>query len=450
MAKKKEKNEPADDQRKSRKDELREQKQAEQIRQIRIAAVIVAVLLGVVLLVALVNEFFIAPNREVATVNSDSITLGEFQERVKVERAQRIIGLENQLEAVGGDVGTLQQFAGQTILDLQDSEGLGQATIDRMVEEIIIRQEAEARGISVDAAVVDEWIASSYNYFGGESPTPLPEPTETIAPTPSVTLIPTAVITDIIPTAVPAPTLEPAPTSPPPTPVSEEYFQQELNDLLGQLKDLGVSESSYRELIAARIYQEELMDAVAEEQAISPDALQANLLILAFNDEAEANEAFSEANSSDFLTVWNTVRSQPADLAAENQSTANAVEFTWRTQTSLEQTIGAEAAELAFTLPIDVPSTVLQLPGSEDNPTYLIIMVNGRESRPMPEQEYEELKQAALIEIITAVMNSDAVNVKESWRSRIPTVPVLDAKFLAAATATPVQVEPETGTPDTQ
>ncbi len=93
MAKKKEKNELADDQRKSRKDELREQKQEEQVRQIRIAAIIVAVLLGVVLLVALVNELLIAPNREVATVNSESITIGEFQERVKVERAQRIIGL---------------------------------------------------------------------------------------------------------------------------------------------------------------------------------------------------------------------------------------------------------------------------------------------------------------------------------------------------------------------
>ncbi len=347
-------------------------------------------------------------------------------------------------------MGTLQQFAGQTILDLQDAEGLGQATIDRMVEEAIIRQEAEARGISVDETVIDEWIAASYNYFGGEAPTPLPEPTETIAPTPSVTLIPTAVITDIVPTAVPAPTLEPAPTSPPPTPVSEEYFQQELNDLLGQLNDLGVSESSYRDLIAARIYQEELMDAVAAEQEISSEVLHANLLILAFNDEAEANEALAEASSGDFLTVWNTIRSQPVDLNAENPSSANAVEFPWRTQSSLEQTIGEEAAELAFTLPVDVPSNILQLPGSEENPTYLIIMANGRELREMPEQEFEALKQTALIEIITAVMNADSVDIKESWRNRIPTVPVLDAKFLAAATATPVQVEPEPETDASQ
>lgn len=450
MAKKKEKNQPVDDQRKSRKDELREQKQAEQVRQIRIAAIIVAVILGVVLLVALVNEFIIAPNREVATVNSEAITLREFQERVKVERAQRIIGLETQLEAVGGDIGTLQQFAGQTILELQDGEGLGQATIDRMVEETIIRQEAQARGVVVDDSVIDDWIANSYNYFGGEAPTPLPEPTETIAPTPSVTMIPTAVITDVLPTAVPVPTLEPAPTSPPPTPVSEEFFQQELNDLLGQLRDLGVSESNYRDLIAAQIYQDELLDAVAAEQEISSEALHANLLILVFDDEAEANEVLAEANSGDFLTVWNTIRSQPVDLTGEDQSTASAVEFPWRTKNSLEQTIGAEAAELAFTLPIDVPSTVLQLPGSEESPTYLIILANGREVREMPEQEFEALKQAALIDIITTIMNGDSVDVNESWRNRIPTVPVLDAKFLAAPTATPVQVEPETESDVTQ
>ncbi len=450
MAKKKEKNEPADGQRKSRKDELREQKHEEQVRQIRIAAIIVAAILGVVLLVALVNEFIIAPNREVATVNSEAITLRQFQERVKVERAQRIIGLETQLEAVGGDIGTIQQFAGQTILELQDGESIGQTTIDRMVEETIMRQEAQSRGITVDDSAIDEWIAASYNYFGGEAPTPLPEPTATIAPTPSVTMIPTAVITEVVSTAVPVPTLEPAPTSPPPTPVSEEYFQQELNDLLAQLNDLGISEASYRDLIASQIYQEKLLDAVAEEQEISPEALHANLLILAFNDEAEANEALLEVSSGDFLTVWNTIRSQPIDLTGENQSTANAVEFPWRTQNSLEQTIGAEAAELAFALPIDVPSTVLQLPGSEENPTYLIIMANGREMREMPEQEFESLKQAALIDILTAIMNGDGVDINESWRNRIPTVPVLDAKFLAAPTATPVQVEPETESDETQ
>lgn len=421
MAKKKEKNEPVDNQRISRKDELKAQKQDEQLRQIRIAVIIVAVLLGAVLLVALINEFFIAPNREVATVNSDTITMREFQERVKVERAQRIIGLETQLEAVGGDVGTLQQFAGQTILELQDAEGLGQSTIDRMIEETIIRQEAEARGITVTDADIDAWVGASYNYFGGDSPTPLPEPTATIAPTPSVTLIPTAVITEVVPTAIAQPTLEPGPTSPPPptaTPVSEEYFQQELNDLLDQLKGLGVSETSYRSLIASRIYQEQLLDTIAVEQEISQEALHANLLILAFSDEAEANAALAEASSGDFLTVWNTIRSQPADLDPENPSTANAVEFPWRTQTSLEQTIGIEAAELAFTLPINVPSAVIQLPGSEEDPTYLILLTNGRELRTMPEQEYDTLKQAALIEIITAVMNGDSVDISESSRVR--------------------------------
>ena len=148
MAKKKETT-TNESQRQSRKEVLLARKQAEQTRQIRLGVGIVGGLLIVIFLAAIINELVIAPNRAVAIVNDEEISLSDWQDRVRFERAQRIILLENQLEAFQGNVGIVQQFAGQTINELLQTEQLGQAALNQMIDEVIIRQAAEARGIVV-------------------------------------------------------------------------------------------------------------------------------------------------------------------------------------------------------------------------------------------------------------------------------------------------------------
>ena len=192
MAKKKEQTPDEVAQRQSRKEILLARKQEQQMRRIRLGAYIVGGLLLLVLLVGLVNEFLIVPNRAVAVVNGEEISLSQWRDRVTYERAQRIVFLENQYEAFDGNVGIIQQFAGQSINDLLDSEGLGQAVLNQMVDEVVIRQAAQERGISVSEADIDTYIGESFNYFNGESPTPFPTATATIMPTPSLTPIPTA------------------------------------------------------------------------------------------------------------------------------------------------------------------------------------------------------------------------------------------------------------------
>ena len=144
-----------DAQRQSRKEVLLARKQAQQTRQIRIGVAAVGGLLLFVFLAAIVNELIIAPNRAVAIVNEQEISLKDWQDRVRFERAQRIILLENQLEAFQGNVGVVQQFAGQAINDLLQADLLGQNTLNQMIDELVIQQAAEARGITVTDADVD-------------------------------------------------------------------------------------------------------------------------------------------------------------------------------------------------------------------------------------------------------------------------------------------------------
>jgi len=438
--------------RQSRKDILRARKEAEQKRQIMWAVGGVAGLLILVLIVALVNEFILTPNRAVATVNGEEITIRQWEDRVRYERAQRIVSLENQLEAFGGDVGIIQQFMGQTIVELQDNAALAEGILGQMTDEALLRQAAEARGLTVTDAELDEEIGSFFNYFGGELPTPLPEPTETIAPTPSLTPIPTAVITDVVPTNTPPPTLEPAPaeTAPTATPVSKESFDEQLGDLLTQLKDLGVDEATFREVIRNQMVVVKLADALAEEQALPTEAPHASIFLLSFDTEADANEALAMAQTDSFLAVWNGIRSAPADAET---TTGTASELLWRTQDTLTSAVGAEAAEAAFVLPPGVPSSVYTQQVDAETTRYHLFQVSGREVRELPAATIENAKSSLLSVFLTEQSTIGSVELFENWRNRVPSQPVLDPKFLAQPT--PVPTDPAASdetipaTPDT-
>ena len=163
--------------RQSRKEQLIARKHEQQVRNLRIAGVVVLVLIAIVIAVALVNELFLTPDRPVATVGDQTIALHDWQERVTYERAQRIIFLENQLEAFGGDVGIVQQFGGSVINELLDPEGLGENVLNVMAEELVICDAVAERGLEISDADVQDEINVNFGFFGdGVSPTGTPPP----------------------------------------------------------------------------------------------------------------------------------------------------------------------------------------------------------------------------------------------------------------------------------
>ncbi len=437
--------------RESRKEILRKRKQDQQLRQIRIGVAAVVALVLLVVIVGLVVELVVAPNRTVAEISFVDATLGvtgerkislrEWQDRVVYERAQRIIFLETQLEAFGGDVGLIQQFAGQTILDLQDAELLGQNTLDLMVEEAIIREASEARGITVTDADVNEALGEAFGYYGGGLPTPMPTATQTAVPTPSLTPIPTPVITEVVPTAVPSPTPTTGPTSTPgptATPVSEEAFQERLGEEIARLRDYNVKEETFREYVRTQLYRERLTEALAEEANLQTEAEQASIYVLTFATEADANEALAMIETEGYLTVWNTVRSTPVDSETAFFPGARALENIWRTQGDLASIYNEEIAVAAFSLPVGQASDVLVRSGAaEEQPDqYLIIQVSGREERELAQNTIDQLK-AQLLDTYVRSQVAQGVQLYENWRSRVPSQPILDPIFLTQPTPAP-------------
>jgi hypothetical protein len=93
-------------------------------------------------------------------------------------------------------------------------------------------------------------------------------------------------------------------------------------------------------------------------------------------------------------------------------------------------------AALAFDLPVDEPSDVIAVDNGDDTTTYYLIMVSGREERELSESEYQT-RQEELLQTFADEQLTGTLQLNELWRSSVPTLPVLDSKFLAAPTATP-------------
>ena len=187
MAKDKKTNEAEEQPRENRRERLLKRRQAEQMRQLKLGAWIVLGLIAVIIITGIVVEFIVVPNQAVADVGDGQVSLNEWQEMVKFQRAQLIAAVESQYEDFLGDAEDpteqqqqdalrfVQQFSGREIVLLaQQYEQLGEFVLDQMVDDELIRQGAAERGITVTDEEIDARIGERYNFFDGESPTPFP------------------------------------------------------------------------------------------------------------------------------------------------------------------------------------------------------------------------------------------------------------------------------------
>lgn len=443
---------PSEDrQRQSRKEILIARKEANQTRQINLAIGFVVLLLLVVLVTGLVYVFVITPSAPVANVNGTEITMKDWRERVSLQRAQLILGVEDLAEAVEQDIGQVQQFANQQLLLLtQESERLGQIVLDQMIDEELILKEAGARGISVSEGEIQRELEESFGYFGGASPTQQPTATDTAEPTPSLTPIPTAIITELLPTNTPFPTFTPGPSATPfptPTAVSEEAFNELFKETSDRLADLGVTEDDLRQLIRAQLYRERLLEALVSDAELAEEEEQASFFYLQFGSEEEAEDAVELIEADGYDTFWNTIRSMPPDPEAESSTIAN--EIIWRTWDNISLLFDESISSAAFETPIDEVSAVILVPGltEEEEDRYYIILVTGRDVRPLSDTAIQTAEQ----ELMNSWLQSNRVVGVESferWRSNIPVLPAIDTRFLVPPTPTPfiaLEETPELG-----
>jgi len=409
----------------------RERRQIRLIRGIALA--------GVLIVVGLLTYGYLRLNvfqlREpVAEVNGETIRTGEWQERVKFQRAQ-MLNTYNQYtffqQSFGMDYSQQMQ---EIAFNLSSPETVGQQALDQMIDDILIRQEAEKRGISVSAQEVETSIRENFNFFPDGTPTATVTPTEVSFPTltsqqltlyPSTSTPTEAAAATVTPTATQDPGATPQPTSttapatpspvpqPPtasPTPFTLEGFQTEFKTTLDNFATYGISEKTIRSIYEAQLYREKLQAELTKELTPSDDQVWARHILV--ETEEEANAIYDRLQKGeDFAEI-------AKELSKDTGSGAVGGDLGWFGKGAMV----APFEEVAFSLKVGEISKPVKTDFG-----YHIIQVLGHQENPLNATQFDQKKQTVFSDWLTAAKEAATLTTYETWKQVVPTEPALTA-----------------------
>lgn len=392
---------------------------------------------GIVVVLGLLGYGYLRINvlqlREpVAEVNGVKITSGEWQERVRFQRAQ-MLNIYNQYLLYQQNFGfDYSQQLGEIQSMLQLPETVGQQVLDQMRDEILIRQEAEKRGITVSPEEIENSFHENFGYFPNGSPTPTITPTEfsfptltsqqltlspsTSTPTEASTPTPEATATND-PSMTPTPTAPASPTPVPelptatPTPYTLEGFQTDYEKMLEDYKSYNISEKTIRSVYETDLLRKKLMDELTKDIPQSEEQVWARHILV--ETEVEAKAAYNLLQQgADFAQLART-------SSKDTGSGANGGDLGWFGKGTMVPPF--EAA--AFSQKIgEIGEPVKSDFG------YHIIQVLDRQELPLNATQYEQKKQTSFDEWLTASREEATVTTFDIWRERIPTEPALQVQ----------------------
>jgi len=409
---------------------------------------LVALVIGVALLI----DQVIIPNQSVATVNGQAITVSDFRDRVRFERAriaQEIDSFVVQLQSFGfTDEQINQQFQQEpyrTLLnELNFPDQLGRRVLDDMVEDTLIAQEAERRNITVS----DELIETEVNEFFGFNPTqvaligvePTVTPTPTITPTPFVS-----------PTPSPTPTETPQPSATPEEEPTEAPTDEAAADATpdGEATADPEAESSPfptleptntplpEEQRATRVAQfednQQAFETYIRQQAqLGAGAIDAFFRRQALR-EAVAEAVVGEQTTATYVNARHILvetEEQAQDIKAALDAGASFADLARASST--DQGSGANGGELdwgpASQYVDEFRDAVLSLPiGEISDPVesqfgFHIIQVRAREERELTETEQEQQAQRLFTEWVEQERDAqeENIDIAGNWPDYVP------------------------------
>ena len=237
----------------TRKEHGLRRRDVEATRRLIIGLTVVGVLFVGLIAAGLIQELVLKPHQPVATVDGTSITSQDYAKRVLFSWYQ----------------------SGQPVQDPQSSSI---QVLDQMIDDVLIREQAKAKGITVTGDEVTEAVEKNFGYYRVP---PTPFPTATAAPTATPAPSPTP---GGEPTATPAPTFTPYPTS---TPVTLESYQDTYKQYLTRLQDTtGMTEADFRHLVETDLLRQKLYDQLSATVPTTEEQIQVSHILVAIRTPA--------------------------------------------------------------------------------------------------------------------------------------------------------------------
>jgi len=370
-------------------------------RALIISVIALAVIVVGVLATGLIIEHVVKARAPVAVVNGVPIRAGDFQARarfIRVQLTQRLAQMRAERQSVdtsqeGADYflnyldGQITQLEQQ--LSLANAQAIGEQALDSLILYELARQEADRRGIVVTEDEVQRDLELGFGYdrsaASADDASATPSATEVISP---------AIVSE--PTA---------------TPISAEEFQARYEQVLTELlKPNKISERQYRSWVAGDLLVERLREAMAAE--LPAEQEQFKLRLLTVQDEQLAQELAARLDAGESMDTFSE------EFEAAQETPGYVTELEWFPRGLLEDGLGTELTELAFTLPVGAHSSAFPSP---DGGYYYIIEVLGREVRPLDEAARKELANRAFEAWFT--LQKETVVEYRDYQALVPTEP---------------------------
>ena len=451
----------------TRKQHSRIDRERRQRRWIFIGTIIVVATVLITITIGIVLEQIIKPRQPVAEVGDTIITTSEFQSYTRYRRFQLVneyLGTYQYVTQLG-DPNSLSYFEPylQQIQSELDPEILGLNMVNQMVENEIIRKEAQRLGIEVPREEVEEMVqASIFQYYPDGTPTPIP--TDPMIPTPTLsdlqkTLLPptpTTIVTDTLSETtsivesqseneenleeeengepvgeeeeIPTPTLLPTAILPTPTIYTERAFQQNYDEYFSYLRSYSrVDEEVIFEYYENLILREKVSDAVITDLPQEEEKLWArHILFRDFETGKEQADAFLDRINAgeDFVTVAEELSSS----ASEDEQGIQSIVFEdlgWFGEGMMVEAFEAAAQALEVG---EISEPV------ETSFGWHVIQLLGRDVQPKTKQNLDQLQEQRFQAWLAEKRAEYEVNISPDWVSLVPEEPEIPQQALIQPT----------------
>lgn len=331
-------------------------KEARQNRIILIAVGVLIAVIVVVLGIGIVRELIIKPGQPVAIVNNVKIPTDDFQDMVNYNRYNLYLNISNlqngidDLRASPEDNEFLISFYEQQLGQLQSSLSLvPQDTLDDLIDDELIRQQAEEEGLTVTPAEVEQAITEDIRQA------------LTVAPQEPLTG------TEQLPT---------------PTPVSQEQIDEVYNSILDNMK---LSDKSFRAIIERSLLRGKLQELLASR--VPTTGLVANVQLIQTETEQNAVTAMERIEAGeDFAIVAQEVSTDT--VTAEGGGNVG-----WVTTEQLSARYGEDLDAFVFSHEVGKLGIV------ESNGMFYVVLVLERdENGPLPSDVLTQRQNSALFD----------------------------------------------------
>jgi peptidyl-prolyl cis-trans isomerase D len=404
-------------------------------RQVAIVRTVALAMIGVVLLLigyGYLDTNYLRLRKPVAEVNGEKIMLATFNERVQLQRVN-LVNLYQRYQLFQQQFGmdATQQIQ-EIEFYLQFPESLGQLVIDQLIDEALIRQEAEKRGITVSEDEVEKAIQEAYNFFPNGTATPTITPTAWEYPTltsEQLTLYPSTATPTTAPTFTPAPTSTPDPAAtatatatpdsgrptptfvpedvpPTATPYTLEGFQEEYGNVVEQFMTYGISEAILRDVYRSNLLRQKLLEVIASDQPATEEQVWARHILVDSESQAQAVIDLLE-NGSDFAKL-------AQEYSQDTGSGAVGGDLGWFGRGAMV----SEFESAAFSQPIGAIEEPVQSQFG-----YHIIQVLDRRELPVSASQVQQQRETAFNEWLAATKEAAEITTYDNWQNQMPPMP---------------------------